>query len=160
MCFPVNFAKFLTPSFIDTSGGCVWINLLLVAHVKDNFHQEYKHVFHFSKLWFCYTYERIFCQEYKHVFQFSKLWFCWSTVFCFSRLIFNALKLTILVVTWTTVKKQPSRGVLISNFIEFSLRHGCFPVNLLQIFGTPFLKRTSGRLLWQPWNWVIASGQH
>ena len=57
MCFPVNFAKFLTPSFIDTSGGCVWINLLLVAHVKDNFHQEYKHVFHFSKLWFCYTYK-------------------------------------------------------------------------------------------------------
>ena len=33
------------------------------------------------------------------------------------------------------------------NFIEFSLRHGCSPVNLLHIFRTPFPKNTSGRLL-------------
>ena len=71
-------------------------------------------------------------------------------------------------------QKQPSRGVLSKrcsenmqqiyrrtpmpkcdfnkvacNFIEITLRHGCFPVNLLHIFGTPFLKNTSGRLLLQ-----------
>ena len=34
-----------------------------------------------------------------------------------------------------------------SNFIEIALRHGCFPVNLLHIFKTPFLKNTSGWLL-------------
>ena len=28
-----------------------------------------------------------------------------------------------------------------------ALRHGCYPVNLLPIFRTPFLKNTSGRLL-------------
>ena len=33
------------------------------------------------------------------------------------------------------------------NFIEIALRHGCFPVNLLHIFRTPFLKNTSGWLL-------------
>ena len=36
-----------------------------------------------------------------------------------------------------------------SNFIEITLRHECSPVNLLHIFGTPFLKNTSGRLLLQ-----------
>ena len=34
-----------------------------------------------------------------------------------------------------------------SNFIEITLRHGCSPVNLLQISRTPFPKNTSGRLL-------------
>ena len=34
-----------------------------------------------------------------------------------------------------------------SNFIEIALRHGCFPVNLLHTFRTPFLKNTSGRPL-------------
>ena len=33
------------------------------------------------------------------------------------------------------------------NFIEITLRHGCFPVNLLHIFRTPFPRNTSGRLL-------------
>ena len=33
-----------------------------------------------------------------------------------------------------------------SNFIEITLRHGCSPVNLLHIFGTLFLKNTSGWL--------------
>ena len=33
------------------------------------------------------------------------------------------------------------------NFIEITLRHGCFPVNLLHIFRTPFSKNTSGWLL-------------
>ena len=36
-----------------------------------------------------------------------------------------------------------------SNFIEITLQHGCFPVNLLHIFRTPFLKDTSGGLLLQ-----------
>ena len=30
-----------------------------------------------------------------------------------------------------------------SNFIEIALRHGCSPVNLLHIFGTPFPRNTS-----------------
>ena len=34
-----------------------------------------------------------------------------------------------------------------SNFIEITLRHGCSPVNLLNIFRTPFLKNTSRWLL-------------
>ena len=33
------------------------------------------------------------------------------------------------------------------NFIEITLRHGCSPVNLLHIFGTPFPKNPSGWLL-------------
>ena len=36
---------------------------------------------------------------------------------------------------------------LLCNFIEIALRYGCSPVNLLRIFGTPFLKNTSGWLL-------------
>ena len=32
-------------------------------------------------------------------------------------------------------------------FIEITLWHGCFPVNLLHIFRAPFLKSTSGWLL-------------
>ena len=32
-------------------------------------------------------------------------------------------------------------------FIEITLQHGYFPVNLLYIFRTPFLKNTSGWLL-------------
>ena len=34
-----------------------------------------------------------------------------------------------------------------SNFIETTLRHGCSPVNLLNIFRKPFYKNTSGGLL-------------
>ena len=34
-----------------------------------------------------------------------------------------------------------------SNFIEITLRHGCFPVNLLHIFRTTFSKNTSEWLL-------------
>ena len=34
-----------------------------------------------------------------------------------------------------------------SNFIEITLRYGCSPVNLLDIFRTPFHKNTSGGLL-------------
>ena len=38
---------------------------------------------------------------------------------------------------------------LLCNFIEIALRHGCSPVNLLNIFRTPFLKNTSGWLLFK-----------
>ena len=34
-----------------------------------------------------------------------------------------------------------------NNFIEITLRHGCSPVSLLDIFRTRFLKNTFGRLL-------------
>ena len=51
---------------------------------------------------------------------------------------------------------------VINNFIEITLRHACSPVNLLHIFRTPFLKKTSGRLLlsllssWPVWKmWLI-----
>ena len=44
--------------------------------------------------------------------------------------------------------KHPCRSVisikLQSNFIEITLRHGCFPVSLLHIFKTPFFRNTSG----------------
>ena len=36
---------------------------------------------------------------------------------------------------------------LLRNFIEIALRHGCSPVNLLNIFRTPFPMNTSGWLL-------------
>ena len=36
---------------------------------------------------------------------------------------------------------------LLCNFIEFSLRHTCSPVNLLHCFRTAFYKNTSGGLL-------------
>ena len=36
-----------------------------------------------------------------------------------------------------------------SNFIEIELWHGCFPVNLLHFFRTPFPKNTSGGMLMQ-----------
>ena len=37
--------------------------------------------------------------------------------------------------------------MLLCNFTEIELWHGCSPVNLNHIFRTPFLKNTSGRLL-------------
>ena len=36
---------------------------------------------------------------------------------------------------------------LYCNFIEITLQHGCCPINLLDIFRTPFLKNSSGGLL-------------
>ena len=47
--------------------------------------------------------------------------------------------------------EDPYRSVvsikLQNNFIKITLRHGCFPVNLLHIFKTPFPRNTSGWLL-------------
>ena len=47
--------------------------------------------------------------------------------------------------------EHPCRSVITiklqSNFIEITLRHGCYPVNLLHIFRTPFLKNSSRWLL-------------
>ena len=47
--------------------------------------------------------------------------------------------------------EHPFRSVILiklqSNFIEIALWHGCSPVNLLYIFGTPFSKSTSRGLL-------------
>ena len=34
-----------------------------------------------------------------------------------------------------------------SNFIEIALRHGCYPVNLLHLYGTPFRRNTFRWLL-------------
>ena len=59
------------------------------------------------------------------------------------------------------IQKQFSIGVLlVCNFIEIALRHGCSPVNLLHIFRTPFPKNTSGglhlhiRFALFKWPWV------
>ena len=47
--------------------------------------------------------------------------------------------------------ENPCRSViskkLLSNFIEITPRHECSPVNLLNIFRTPFYKNTSGGVL-------------
>ena len=40
-----------------------------------------------------------------------------------------------------------NKVALLCNFVEIALRHGCFPVNLLHIFRTPFPKNFSRRLL-------------
>ena len=49
------------------------------------------------------------------------------------------------------VAKHPCRSVisikLQSKFFEITLRHGCFPANLLHIFKTSFPRNTSRRLL-------------
>ena len=42
---------------------------------------------------------------------------------------------------------RSSHPEVLCNFIEIALRDGCFPVNLLNIFRTPFLKNNSGWLL-------------
>ena len=48
-------------------------------------------------------------------------------------------------------KRTPMSSVisikLQKNFIKIGLRHGCSPVNLLHIFGTPLPQNTSGVLL-------------
>ena len=60
------------------------------------------------------------------------------------------------MISWYVMKicskftqEHPCRNVisskLQSNFIEITLQHKCFPVNLLHIFRTLFLKNTSGR---------------
>ena len=47
-------------------------------------------------------------------------------------------------ITTTLLKSHFGIG---SNFIEIIVRHGCFSVNLLHTFRTPFHKNTSGGLL-------------
>ena len=50
-----------------------------------------------------------------------------------------------------TYREHPYRSVisikLQSNYIEITLRYRCFPVKLLYIFRTPFIKSICGRLL-------------
>ena len=50
-----------------------------------------------------------------------------------------------------SIKRQPCRSMilikLLCNFIEITLRHGCFPVNFLYIFRERFSKNTSWWLL-------------
>ena len=41
--------------------------------------------------------------------------------------------------------EHPGRSVIQKNC--FAIWHGCFPLNLLRLFRTPFPKNTSGRLL-------------
>ena len=61
------------------------------------------------------------------------------------------LRTGVLKICSTFTGEHPCRSAisikLHSNFIKIVLRHGCFPVDLLYIFRTPFLKNTSGQLL-------------
>ena len=61
------------------------------------------------------------------------------------------LKKGVLKICSKLTGKHPCRSVisikLLCNFFEITLRYGCYPVNLLHIFGTPFTKNTSGWLL-------------
>ena len=47
--------------------------------------------------------------------------------------------------------ENPCRSAIsikfLCNFFEIALRHGCSPVNLLNVFGTSFYKKNCGRLL-------------
>ena len=45
------------------------------------------------------------------------------------------------------MQKIYKRTPMPKSLIEITLRDGCFPVNLLRIFRTPFPKNTSGGLL-------------
>ena len=50
--------------------------------------------------------------------------------------------------------------IVLCNFIEIALRHGCSPVNLLHIFRTPFPKNTSGWLLLLIEDWKLGAFKH
>ena len=43
--------------------------------------------------------------------------------------------------------RRSAISIKLCNFIEIAFRHECFPVNLMDIFGTHFLQNTSGWLL-------------
>ena len=49
--------------------------------------------------------------------------------------------------TWEHQRLSEISIKLLCNFIEITLRHGCSPVNLLNIFRTPFPTKTFGGLL-------------
>ena len=61
------------------------------------------------------------------------------------------LKNAVLKIYSKFTREDPCRSAtsirFLANFIEISLRHGCSPVNLMDIFKTAFAKKTSGRLL-------------
>ena len=61
------------------------------------------------------------------------------------------LKNAVLKIYSKFTREDPCRSAtsirFLGNFIEISLRHGCSPVNLMDIFKTAFAKKTSGRLL-------------
>ena len=70
--------------------------------------------------------------------------FDWFSIF--DSIFFNSLQEKFLI----TGEHQCRSVILIKllcNFMEIALRHGCSPVNLLNIFRTPFPKNTYGGLL-------------
>ena len=48
---------------------------------------------------------------------------------------------------------------LLCSVIEIALRHGCSPVNWLHIFRTPFLKKTTGRLVLYLHSWTLTQSE-
>ena len=87
------------------------------------------------------------------------------TSYLFAVRKFGAEKMQPETIRLSAVQKQPFRGFLLKrcsenmqqiykgtpmpkcnfnkNELQFALRHGCSPINLLHIFRTPFLKNTS-----------------
>ena len=48
---------------------------------------------------------------------------------------------------------------MLCKFIEITLKHGCYPVNLLHIYRTLFPKNTCERMLWQSWRQIPVLNQ-
>ena len=71
-----------------------------------------------------YLWRRTFSNEFSNI--------CWFEEFAVCLITLISLKV---------------KCVILCNFIEIALPHGCCPVNLLHIFTTPFLNNTSGWLL-------------
>ena len=81
------------------------------------------------------------------------------------KVILKIIDFLLLVNSFNLPQKQLSRGVLkersSENMQQIYLRYGCFPINLLHIFGGPFLKNTSGWLLlllvWYTTTWKYSN---
>ena len=90
---------------------------------------------------------------YQIIFSSFEIFFC--TLFLLSTIrsshpdVFPAKR--VLKICSKFTGEHPCRSAisikLQSNFIKIALRYGCSPVNFLNVFRTPFLKNTSGRLL-------------
>ena len=95
---------------------------------KDNFCSSPHVPTQYQGIWAKTDYKNIFRNSHPEVFlETGVLKIC--TIFTGEQLCRSAI----------SIKLQ-------SNFIKITLRHGCSPVNLLHIFGTPFPKNTSGWL--------------
>ena len=131
-CSPVNFLHiFRTPFPKNTSGG-------LLLEVRLGKYGSGKDTLHLSN---CFIIETLGLHYY-----------CFSRVRSSRPDAFLRRK-GILKIRSKFIGEHPCRSVIsinvLCNFIEITLRQGCSPVNLLDIFRTPFPKNISGWLLLQ-----------